>query len=236
VFPLAVDVSACAKLASGLIPAHAFKAAAVCAAKPHVAKILTSRAFPQIADSVIAWILINMVNHIRRPYTVRIKPRKAMRGVNLTANLDANVAIRAKRSCLTSSLATALYPHKPRKLACLGTVRKHPPKLRQSLISFLWQAFTNFKNLSHIQLFNIPLLRPSTANREKALRNHSPKNGMSTSERTNKIRANKIADTNFRILIIFMFCDIPRQKAGGVPVLFRKVHPSLPPELAQALF
>jgi len=71
-----------------------------------ILRVLCVCSFPQIAQTVVRTILVDVVKLMRRPYAVRIQPRQPMRGVQHVVYTHANIAVAHSASCRVAKAAT----------------------------------------------------------------------------------------------------------------------------------
>lgn len=113
-------------LAGMSAPSDAKKAASVFGRwSRFVLDIDLMRDVPKVANSVVAWVPVDMVNVHSWMLTSHVKPSKPVGGVHQAVYSDVNVA---SAISMTGKLPAALYSsshHKPLEMARFGVIGKH---------------------------------------------------------------------------------------------------------------
>lgn len=132
-------------LAPQLAPRNSFCSGSVSFADTHILSIPELICLPEVCDSVVRWVIVNVIHPLCRERTVHIEPSEAVSGVGESINRHGDMASLVCRS-----------DH--RTLGFLGTQRPEKTRLRTVMEAFFQSFLGEFVPIFH----GIKKLGPAT--------------------------------------------------------------------------
>lgn len=90
----------------------------------HILQVFKTRYFTQVNNSVVAFVAVNVVNMLRRPFTRNVKPRQSMRELFFVTYGNRPITLALPRTRYTPNKIGTLSVVFPNKYACASVVRQ----------------------------------------------------------------------------------------------------------------
>ena len=129
-----------------LIPDHAQKTRFIASVWPtNILRVAVRCNDAQIAQSVVVFAPVNVVNQSGRPFVVRIQPCKPVRFVNFLFDTYRNIAKSIRRTCNIADMNGFSGPHDPGKNSRIGVVMEQLTKFfRRNVVCHVCSPFWRF--------------------------------------------------------------------------------------------